>query len=554
MVMNKKTIFGTLIFCLGAGLGQLAAQPVNKYFVKFKDKNQTPYQITNANPYLTPKAINRRLTYNIPVDSTDLPVNPTYLAQLDALAGVNLLYSTKWLNGAVVTIPTSSITTVLASINALPYVANSSQINPRLRLTKLYDQLPSEGDSEQQSMRSSNSTTYNMGGSTAQNQQIQVDCLHNMGFRGQGMVIGVMDVGFNNVDVNTVFDSLRLRGGILGTRDFITGGNSVYEDGSHGALVLSCMAAIKHGTIMGSAPMADYWLLRTEDIGSETLIEEYNWVRAAEFADSVGVDILTTSLGYTTFDNPAQNHTYATLNGKTAPMSIASTMAARKGIFVLTAAGNEGGGGWNYISVPADADSVCTVGAVDNLGIVGSFSGVGPTSDGRTKPDLLARGVQAWVADVNGTCMGANGTSFATPILAGGVACIWQRNRAISNIKLLQLLKTSANNAAVPTNTKGWGIPNVCSQLIGIEENYTETQVSVYPNPFSSAITLRSDNSAIVFKHIQLLDVLGHVVAEIATDGMQQEIDLNTSNLAAGVYFIQASTSSGLVSKKIVKH
>lgn len=551
MVMNKKTLCTLFAICMIACTGRLNAQ-ATKYFVKFKYKAQNSYQLSNPSQYLTSGAVWRRTYYGLAFDSTDLPVRAQHISQLSAVNSVTLHYVTKWLNGAVVSVPSASAGAVLANIGALSFVASSTQVNPRLRLSRLGDVDPANG-STQPGLRPSNTGTYNMGGSAQQNQQIQVDCLHEMGYRGQGMVIAVMDVGFNSVNTNPVFDSLKLRGGILGTRDFISGGNSVYEDGAHGAHVLSCMAAVQHGTIMGSAPMANYWLLRTEDIGSETLVEEYNWVRAAEFADSVGVDILTTSLGYTTFDNAAQNHTYTTLNGKTAPMSIAATMAARKGMFVLNAAGNEGGGSWNYISVPADADSICTVGAVDNTGTVGSFSGIGPTADGRIKPDLLARGVSVWIADVNGICFGANGTSFACPILAGGVACVWQRNRAMRNIQLLQILKSTANNAATPNNSKGWGIPNVCTNLVGIEDHILQNAFSVYPNPFSTMVTLRSENTTERIRSVQVLDVFGHTL--LATDGEQsgQEIVLSTADLSNGVYFIKINSTSGTVTKKIVK-
>lgn len=552
MVMNNVKRMLVMLLSL-LGLSQtVSGQSVTKYFVKFKDKNQSPYQLSNPSQFLGSAGVYRRSYYSLNYDSTDLPVNPAYLNQLDAVANVTLLYATKWLNGAVVSIPSSASTSALVNISLLPFVATTSQINPRLRRLSPMEKLQPAGN-DIQNLRPSSPGSYNMGGSTAQNQQIQVDCLHNLGFRGQGMVIAVMDVGFNNVDNNPVFDSLRTRGGILGTRDFVAGGTSVYEDASHGAHVLSCMAAVQPGTIIGTAPMANYWLLRTEDVGSETIVEEYNWVRAAEFADSVGADILTTSLGYTTFDNSAQNHTYATLNGKTAPMSIAATMAARKGMFVLNAAGNEGGGAWNYISVPADADSICTVGAVDNTGVVGSFSGVGPTADGRIKPDLLARGVNAWVADVNGMCFGANGTSFACPVMAGGVACAWQRSRSARNIQLLQALKASANNAGSPNNSKGWGIPNICSVYIGFQENLSNDAFSVFPNPFSSSLNVRYQSNGHTLLGVQVIDMLGRIVSDQEVAPGVLEFDLRTAHLANGVYTLRLNTDNGPLLRKIVK-
>ncbi len=229
---------------------------------------------------------------------------------------------------------------------------------------------------------------------------MQSNCLHNMGFRGQNAAIAVIDDGFSNAHINPVFDSLRLQGRLLGTRDFVMGDTMVFEDDAHGAMCLSTMAGLKPGTIIGSAPKASYWLLRSEDANTETPSEEYNWIRAAEFADSVGADVCTTSLGYTTFDNSSYNHTFATLDGKTANMSIAATMAARKGMLMFNAAGNGNGGSWPLIGIPADADSICTVGAVDSLSVITGFSSLGPTADGRIKPDLCAEGGKAYVCRV----------------------------------------------------------------------------------------------------------------------------------------------------------
>lgn len=548
MVMNNKRVFSTFIFCLFLGLSKLNSQI--KYFVKFTDKNGTPYSISTPTAFLTPSSVARRTNYLVPYDNTDLPVNPSYISQIAGVSNVTVLYPLKWFNGVVVAIPSNFTTTAVSAINAFTFVANTGLVN-KYKLNKP-EEVVANAATENQALRSSNSSSFSSGGSAWQNKQIRVDCLHGMGFRGQGMVIAVMDAGFSNVDVNPVFDSLRNRGGIKGTRDFVSGGTSVYEDAAHGAHVLSCMAAIKPNVIMGSAPMADYWLLRTEDVTSEKLIEEYNWVRAAEFADSVGADILTTSLGYTTFDNSTQNHSYATLNGKTAPMSIASTMAVRKGMFVLTAAGNEGGGGWNYISVAGDADSICTVGAIDSLSNVGSFSGVGPTSDGRIKPDLVARGVAAWVADVNGFCVGANGTSFSTPILAGGVACCWQRNRFLTTMQLLKNLRNTASNAASPNNSRGWGTPDLCALMVGLDENkLTEQSVHIYPNPFNASFVIASSGQS--FQSVELIDLLGHVLKQVPINETDQVTNVNTFDLSDGIYFVRINTINGSITKKIIK-
>ena len=553
--MNAKNTFLVLIVSLFFLINSASSQNT-KYWVKFKDKVGTPHVTGNPNTFLSPQSVNRRTFYNLTVDETDLPVTPGYISQIENINNVTVLYASKWLNGVVVSIPNTSVGPALVAINSKPFVFNSAIAVNRYKLNK-FEEHAVVDNNQQQALRPASTASFDMGRSYWQNKQVNVTCLHELGYRGQGMTIAVMDIGFNSVDTNPLFDSLRNRNGILGTRDFVNGGNSVYEDPSHGAHVLSCMAAIKPGVIMGSAPRADYWLLRTEEGGSETISEEYNWVRGAEFADSVGADILTTSLGYTTFDNSTQNHTYATLNGKTAPMSIAATMAARKGMFVLNAAGNEGGGSWNYISVPADADSICTVGAIDTLGSVAGFSGVGPTVDGRKKPDLVARGVNTWIGDVNGNCFAGNGTSFATPVLAGAVACFWQGRRHHSNMTILQLLKSTASNVSNPDNSKGWGIPDMCSIPIGIESfgtNEFTDDFIVSPNPFNNLVTIDVYNKNAKFVSLQIVDVVGKVCKQFNELSTNSSIVVNTSELTNGVYFLQVQTSAGIKTKKIIKH
>lgn len=543
--MNKKLIITVLALVFSSLTFNVKAQ--TKYWIKFKNKTGTPYTVSNPSAFLTAKSVLRRTTYNIPVDPTDLPVTPSYVTQIKNVAGVTLLYVSKWINGAVIS---TTSTAALATINSFSFVVSSNPVN-RVMVSIPKNEIP---DATLTNKTSVNTTTFNYGGSYWQNKQLGVDCIHSAGFRGQGMTIAVLDDGFNNADINIVFDSLRNRGGILGTRDFVTGGNSVYEDDQHGAMVLSCMAAIKPNSIMGSAPRADYWLLRTEDAFTETPSEEYNWIRGAEFADSVGADILTTSLGYNQFDNASQNHTFADLDGKTADMSKAATMAARKGMFVLNAAGNGGGSSWPKISIPADADSICTVGAVDTLNNVAGFSSVGPTADGRIKPDLVARGVSSCVSDPSGAIIHSNGTSFATPILAGAVACFWQAHKTWNNMKILDTLKKTANNALNPNNQRGWGLPNMCSIATSIKQtSNADYNFSVYPNPFGSVISITLSSYSEKSVHAEVYTITGMIVKTIqfSSDKLNQQLDL--SGISSGIYFLKIGGLQGSVVKKIVK-
>ena len=550
MAMNKNKLL--LVLSLFGILTSFNAQ--TKYWLRLNNKNGTPYTIGNPSAFLSPAAVQRRITYGSPVHFTDLPVTPSYVTQIDAVPNVTVLYVSKWLNGVVVSVTN---TTAITAINAFTFVATTGVVNKyKLDMPKV---VPPEAI-EMESMRASSSATTIYGGSNWQSSQLNLQCLHNQGYRGQNMIIAVLDAGFLNVNINPVFDSLFNRGGVLGTRDFVSGGNNVYEDDSHGALVLSCMAAIKHGVILGSAPRANYWLLRTEDAPTEKLVEEYNWIRGAEFADSVGAQVLTTSLGYTLFDNSAQNHTFADLDGKTAPMSIASNLAARKGLLVLNSAGNGNGSGWPKIGIPADADSICTVGAIDSLSNVTGFSSIGPTADGRIKPDLVARGGNAWVSAANstGNCFQANGTSFSCPILAGAMTCFWQAHPNFNNHKVLDTLRKTASNFATPNNSRGWGTPNMCAVAITtvFKNNLPANSllnVIVSPNPFNSTLQISLTPELYSYINIQVYNTLGAVVKTSNPPINSNNFECDFSDLTSGVYFIKVATSQGTLVKRVIK-
>lgn len=308
------------------------------------------------------------------------------------------------------------------------------------------------------------------------------------------MVICILDAGFLNVDTLSCFDSLWINNKILGTYDFVANEVSVFEDYQHGTEVLSCIGANWPGKLVGTAPQAYFWLLRTEDAATELIIEEDNWVAGAEFADSVGADIINSSLGYTTFDAQTsnQNHTRADLDGNTAYATNGADIAAAKGILVCNSAGNEGGSGWKYISIPADGDSVCTVGAVDILGVRAGFSSQGPTADNRIKPDVVACGSGTAVIDpFTSTVAYYSGTSFSSPLTAGMAACLWQANPTKNNMNILNAMRNSGSKSNSPDTLLGWGIPNYClanGLLSGIHANSTETEDKLF-NVFFDAST-----------------------------------------------------------------
>ncbi|MCX8080456.1 MAG: S8 family peptidase [Bacteroidia bacterium] len=519
------------------------AQISNKFWVEFKDKNNTPYSLSNPTAYLSPASVQRRQMYNIPIDSTDLPVKSNYIQSVASVPGVTVLYASKWMNAVAIAVTN---TNALNTIQTFTFVKNHYAVN-RYKVSIEKDFTPANNLSMNRLAASSN---Y-YGIAWWQTKMLNLDCLHSAGFRGQGMKIAVMDSGFGFANTHDVFDSLFARGGVLGTRDFVSGGTNVYDDDTHGTAVLSCMAGLWPNKLVGSAPRADYWLLRTEDVGSETPSEEFNWIRAIEFADSVGCDVANTSLGYNTFDKPSQNHLYSQLNGKTIPMSRAATMAARKGMLIFNSAGNEGGSAWQYITVPADADSIVTVGSVDSLGIPSGFSSRGPTADGRIKPDFVARGSKAAVALAWSNSVGySNGTSFSSPILAGAMACFWQKNKTLHPVKIIDSLKKTSSLAAAPNNTLGWGVPNMCYPT-GLYEIVPDNQlnINIFPIPFRDHLYIESwENQC----HITLSDITGKVISEYFIDKKGKHT-LSVEFLSSGVYFLHIKKKSFTYHKKIIK-
>lgn len=408
------------------------------------------------------------------------------------------------------------------------------------------------------------SAILNYGPSFFQTNQIGMDCMHDLGFMGQGMTVAVLDAGFFKADSLPAFDSLRMDNRLLGCRDFVTGDTMVFEDYPHGMNVLSCMAANLPGQLIGTAPKAKYWLIRTEDAFTETLQEEINWLVGAEFADSVGADVINSSLGYSKFDGGIGDHFYSDMDGNTTIISNAADWAASVGIFVTTSAGNSGGPPWFKITAPGDADSALTIGAVDSAGIIAGFSSRGLTFDGRIKPNTCARGVQAVIAANGGGITTSGGTSFSSPITAGAVTCLWQANPSATNMQLLNAIQQSASQYLTPDSIYGYGIPNFCkadsilSVMLSVGNvNVENENLSVYPNPFSSNFTIEfySTNKEVVL--VELYDVTGKKVMS-----QQQTVFANTKNkftfsdisiLSKGIYTLRLISSDKTYNSKIIK-
>ncbi len=507
-----KKIFSIYLLFLSAI--QVFAQS-DKYVVYFTDKNGSPYSISNPSAYLSPRAIQRRAIQNIPIQTDDLPVNQTYINQVSAI-GVTVLNVSKWFNA--ISIQTSD-TNKLNSVKNLPFVVGTQVMNRQQKLKKEEPITKFDFEAKLPSIvsTSNRSNSLNYGQALNQIQMLGGDLLHDLGYQGQGTVIAVLDAGFTDVDNMIVFDSLRAGNQILGTRNFVDGGTFVYGFNSHGTSVLSTMGANIPGTFVGTAPKASYYLIRTEDVSSETPIEEFNWLSGVEYADSVGADVINSSLGYTTFDNPALNHTYADQNGHTNISARAASRCASKGIVVVVAAGNEGSSFFHYISSPADADSILAIGAVDGQGNYAGFSSTGPSYDGRIKPNVAAQGSGTTVAYPGGNIGGGSGTSFASPVTAGMVACLRQANPTKNYLQIIDGVQQSASQYSNPDSLKGYGIPNfnLANLLIsGIKVNDKTSYglKNVFPNPFSNQLEFIYNSPENQDLQVQLVDLSGRIV------------------------------------------
>lgn len=433
----------------------------NRYEIVFTNKSGTPYTLSNPTQYLSQRALDRRQRYGIGIDSLDLPVSPRYLDSLRAAGNVAVLNVSKWLNS--VTISTTDAN-ALNRIRAFPFVRSTKAIaahaitDDRSEVARISQPARNSNISNGQNLLAD---FYNYGASDAQIRIHNGQFLHNLGLRGQDMIIGMLDAGYFNYTSLRAFDSVRAEGRILDTWDFVDRHASVVEDHPHGMYCFSIIAANIPGSFVGSAPKASFYLYKTEDVTSEYPVEEHNWVVAAERVDSAGGDLISSSLGYTTFDDPSFNYSYNQMNGRTAISSRGAVIAARKGLLVVNSAGNEGQTGWRYISAPADADSILAVGAVNTSGMPAGFSSYGPTADGRVKPDVVSVGVGTVLQGTNNTVAAGNGTSFSCPNMAGLAACLWQGFREVHPVKIIKILQQAATHYPGGHPQLGYGIPDV---------------------------------------------------------------------------------------------
>ena len=435
-------LFACLVFTLG-----MQAQDTLKYRISLTDKAETEYSLKKPQKFLSKKAIERRKRQGLRIDSTDLPVCQTYI---DAIrnVGVKIVVTGKWDNFVTVS---CNDTTLIDRIAQLPFVAKTE----RVWIAPKFIEMHNKRDSLINNPKIYKDSIY--GPAITQIQMSKADKLHEAGFRGQGMTIAVIDAGFHNADKITAMQNIQ----VLGTKDFVDSNADIYAESSHGMSVLSCIGMNQPNVMVGTAPEASFWLLRTEDEYSEHLVEQDYWAAAVEFADSVGVDVVNTSLGYYSFDDKEKDYRLRDLDGQFALMSRQAARMADKGMVLVCSAGNSGSNAWKKITPPGDAENVLTVGAIDKQGQLAPFSSIGTTADGRIKPDVVAVGLASDVMRTNGNQGRANGTSFASPIMCGMVTCLWQALPKLTAKEIIELVRSVGDRADYPDNIYGYGVPDM---------------------------------------------------------------------------------------------
>jgi serine protease AprX len=514
----------------------------NRYMVFFKDKAGTPYAITDPSQFLSEKAITRRISQGLNVTELDLPVNPAYVQNVKQ-TGVEIYFTSRWYNGVLVQCDPALVPAIkaLAEVDSVELVAPGSKL------------APNGGGRKRFNLNKQKNTQQDV--TELQLSMIGINYMHQAGLQGEGMTIAVLDAGFQGVNVTEPFKHLFTEGKFdqALSYDFVYNTTNVFQYDDHGTEVLSVIAAQIPDAFTPGAPNAKFQLYVTEDGTSEYRIEEYNWTFAAERADSAGADIISSSLGYYDFDNTSMNYSKSQMDGVTAVSTKAAQWAAERGMVVVVSAGNEGNIAWKIITAPADAKDVIAVANVDATGKRSISSSTGPSADGRIKPDLAALGTGVKTIKSNGTQGSNSGTSLATPLITSLVAGVWQQYPHLTNLEVIELLKSTASQASNPDNLLGYGIPNFKAVITYVEENNFEQNelFTVFPNPVTAydtnhtnLVTLRPKDPNLVSScYVELVSAIGQTIAaeNVNFDWLKREYTTDFTALVPGVYFIRVS-------------
>lgn len=523
----------------------------SQYMVFFTDKDGTQYSVDQPQEFLSDRAIARRIKYNISISQSDLPVNEGYVAQLESV-GAEVFYRSRWMNGVLAQLSTDE----LEQVQALAFVSNTEMVKPVARSARKKSGSSFGSSQKLKAPPQENDQLLNV----LQNDMLGIDEMHADGYNGKGLLVAVFDGGFRGVDTVSFFSHIYEDNRMLPGFDFVGNDTNVYRYGQHGTEVLSCIGAYQEDVLEAGAYGADFMLCVTEDVSSEYRIEEYNWLFAAEFADSTGADIISTSLGYTTFNESDMDYAYEDLDGQSAVITRTLDMASEKGMLCVVSAGNEGSGSWRYVSPPADAINALAVGAVSSSRAKVSFSSFGPTIDGRIKPDVSALGLQTVVVNAAGNVTRSNGTSFAAPLIAGFAAGIWEAFPDASPMDIIDRIRQSGDKAMTPDNETGFGIPNYelirQDLLLPIESSIRSHDFRVFPNPLENSDLFIKPVNGILEAPLELhmYDPAGTLVLEKKYEQLSRNsLALDIETLSPGIYILHIATANVSDTLKIVK-
>ncbi len=542
--LKKRSIkaFTVLAFALASTISYGQNGEYYFYRVYFMDKGDNDLSHYIPSDLLSERAIERRTRAEIEVpDTRDIPVYYEYLNGI-ASFGLTLHCTSKWMNTGLFRTNQPINPSIILE---LPYVADVKMVKNPVSKSGYTDKLDFP-------MYPADPSAYDRPVS-----MLNGSLLHSSGFDGNGVLIAVLDGGFLNTDMVSSLQHLRDRNGIRGTFDFVNNAAYVYGYHNHGTAVLSVLAGKIPGTIEGTAPGADFLLLRTEDTGSEFSVEEDFWAAGAEFADSAGADIISSSLGYFTFDDPTLNYQFKDLDGDRAFVTCAADIAASKGILVVASAGNERNKTWKRILAPSDGDSVISVGAVDGNNFISLFSSAGPSADGRVKPDNVTMGVSVPVQTEMTLTARSSGTSFSCPVLSGMAACLIQAVPGVRNTDIIEALHYSADRYSVPDSLYGYGIPDILKTLERLQDLHIKKPMNgsvAWPNPTKGDVEIIFSEPPGSIR-VEIFNSMGKLFfrKEIREYAGRTLPVYELQNKQGGVYFIRVTTDTRTFTHKIIR-
>lgn len=509
----------------------------DRYFVSFKDKSNSPYSLSNPLQFLSQKCLDRRARENFAASEEDFPVNANYVQQVKA-TGAEVYFTSRWFNGVLV--QTTSL--IASTVGNLPFVQSVELVAHGQTLL---------GGRRKANQKLDRAAVASEPANKKQNTMIGLDKMHDAGLFGEGIDIAVFDSGFNGADTLSAFKQIYKDGRVKAVFNFVQNTTNVYAGYPHGTWVFSILSGTIPNTYQGGVPKANYFLYQTEDANSEYRVEEYNWLFAAEKADSAGVDVVSSSLDYSEFDDPTMNYTYADMDGKTTVIARAASKLIKRGVVVVNAAGNEGDGSWRYITSPADVKGILACGGVNVSRVRVSFSSIGPSFDGRIKPDVSAMAEDCLIVGQDGSIFTGSGTSFAAPLVASLAAGLRQAFPKASASEICSLIINSSSQASQPDNLLGYGIPDFG------QAKEINNQFEVYPNP------VKSDSRINVFLdypdgqpvNVVIFNSSGQKIFEGTTTVSlnSNPYVIDASLLPIGMYYLKIQIDARVKSMRIVK-